>query len=92
MGWSMLKERGGESSRLMHLVKEAKESLEEICELVEEMDGSEYGERESYGSRGGSYGMRRDDTMGMRRAYRVVQDDDDEWGERRRRDSRGRYM
>lgn len=81
----MLKERGGDPSRLMHLVKEAKESLEEICELVEEMDSSEYGERESYG-------MRRDDSMGMRRGYRVVQDDDDDFGERRRRNSRGRYM
>lgn len=79
----MLREREGEdTSKLMRLVKGTKEMLEEICEIVEDMDGGEYGER-------GSYGMR-DDSMGMRRGYRVYQDDD-EYGERRRRDSRGRY-
>ena len=30
-------------------------------------------------------------SVGMRRGYRIYQDDD-EYGERRRRDSRGRYM
>ena len=30
-------------------------------------------------------------SVGMRRGYRIYQDDD-EFGERRRRDSRGRYM
>lgn len=80
----MLRERGGEdASKLMRLVKGTKEMLEEICEIVEEMDGGEYGER-------GSYGMRGEDSMGMRRGYRVYQDDD-EYGERRMRDSRGRY-
>lgn len=56
----------------------AKEGMERICELAEEM-ADLYGERRggSYGSRGG-YG-RRDDW-------------DDMYGERRRRDSRGRYM
>lgn len=50
----------------------AKEGLERVCELAEEM-------REQYGGRGG-YG-RRDHEMW-----------DEEYGERRRRDSRGRYM
>ena len=81
----MLRERGGEdTSKLMRLVKVTKEMLEEICEIVEDMDGGEYGERGSYG--------RRDDQMGMRRGYRVYQDDMEDYGERRRRDSRGRYM
>lgn len=84
MAWTMLRERGSEDvSKLMRLVKGTKEMLEEICDIVEEMDGGEYGER-------GSYGMRDGDSMGMRRGYRVYQDDD-EYGERRMRDSRGRY-
>lgn len=88
----MLRERGGEdTSKLMRLVKGTKEMLEEICEIVEDMDGGEYGERGSYGRRGDSMEMR-EDQMGMRRGYRVYQDDMDDYGERRRRDSRGRYM
>lgn len=88
----MLRERGGEdTSKLMRLLKGTKEMLEEICEIVEDMDGGEYGERGSYGRRGDSMGMR-DDQMGMRRGYRVYQDDMEDYGERRRRDSRGRYM
>jgi hypothetical protein len=57
------------------------------------------GEHE-YGQRGGSYGSRYDDEemrMGMRgrMGYREMDDDDEDFGERRgrrRRDSRGRYM
>lgn len=51
----------------------AKEGLERVCELAEEM-------RHEYGGRG-SYGRREE-----------WDDDDMRYGERRRRDSRGRYM
>ena len=54
----------------------AKEGLERVCDLAEEMR-EQYGQR--YGMRG-SYGRRED------------WDDDDMYGDRRRRDSRGRYM
>lgn len=76
-----------EPSRLLHTVKEAKHKLEEICEMVEEMDGESFGKRDSYGDG-------RSSSMGMRRGYRIYQDDDEDdgYGERRRRDSRGRYM
>lgn len=59
----------------------AKEGMERICELAEEM-ADLYGERGNYGDR---YGMRGD--YGRR-----DWDDDDMYGERRRRDSRGRFM
>ena len=60
------------------------EGLECMRELAEEMK-EQYGERRgSYGSRGG-YGMRGD--YGRR-----DWEEDDMYGERRRRDSRGRYM
>lgn len=50
----------------------AKEGLERVCELAEEM-------ADQYGGRGG-YGRRHEDW-----------EDDDMYGERRMRDSRGRY-
>lgn len=82
----MLRERGGDTSEMMHLVKEAKKNLEDLCEMMEEMDGDSMGQRGGYGMRGG-------DSMGQRRGYRIYQDDDmEDYGERRRRDSRGRYM
>lgn len=62
----------------------AKEGLERVCELADEM-------REQYGERRGYYGSRGD--YGMRSRYGMRDDwDEMEYGERRRRDSRGRYM
>ena len=69
-----------------------------ICEQF----GGEYGQRDgSYGNRygGGDMGYRNDDEemrMGMRgrMGYREMDDDDEDFGERRgrrRRDSMGRY-
>lgn len=59
----------------------AKEGMERICELAEEMM-EQYGERRGgYGSRGrGGYGNRED-----------WEEMDEMYGERRRRDSMGRY-
>lgn len=68
------------------------EGLECMRELAEEMK-EQYGERRggSYGSRGG-YGMRGRGGYGNRYGERDDWDDDDMYGERRRRDSRGRYI
>lgn len=67
----------------------AKEGLERVCELAEEMR-EQYGERRSYGSYGsrGGYGRRGD----YSRRDDEMWDDDEMYGMRRRRDSRGRYM
>jgi hypothetical protein len=77
----------------------AKEGMERICELAEEMAdlygerrGGSYGSWPSYGSRGG-YGMR--GGYGGRGGYGEREEmdyDDMMMGERRRRDSRGRFM
>lgn len=47
MGWTELRERsaGEGMTRVKALLKETKENLEELCEMVEEMGGS-YGERD----------------------------------------------
>lgn len=72
----------------------AQEGFDRVCELAEEMK-DQYGERRGYGYRGG-YGNR--GNYGMRGGYGNRYGDRDEWdddmmyGERRRRDSRGRYM
>ena len=78
MGLIHIMERGGDDYReYKKAVKMAKEAIETICELTEDME-EQYGERRS-GShmRGGS-------------SYRSGEWD--EMGERRYRDSRGRYM
>jgi len=90
MSYRVISFRGrSESHEFDEALEMAKEGMERICELAEEMR-EQYGERRSYGSYGsrGGYGRRgdygrRDDEMW---------DDDDMYGERRRRDSRGRYM
>lgn len=73
MGWTMMRERGGsESSReLKRAVMMAKEGIERICDLAEEME-EQYGERGSYGLRGYGerYGERYDDYGERRRDSR----------------------
>lgn len=90
MAWTEIRERHSEMGmgKIRELLAETKENLEMLCEMVEEMEGDDYGERGGqYGQSGGDGGS----SVGMRRRYRIYQDDD-EYGERRRRDSRGRYM
>lgn len=89
MAWTEIRERHSEMGmgKIRELLAETKENLEMLCEMVEEMEGDDYGERGGYVNRGGDGGS----SVGMRRGYRIYQDDD-EYGERRRRDSRGRYM
>ena len=89
MAWTEIRERHSEMGmgKVKELLAETKENLEMLCEMVEEMEGDDYGERGGYVNRGGDGGA----SVGMRRGYRIYQDDD-EYGERRRRDSRGRYM
>lgn len=89
MAWTEIRERHSETGmgKVRELLAETKENLEMLCEMVEEMEGDDYGERGGYVNRGGDGGS----SVGMRRGYRIYQDDD-EYGERRRRDSRGRYM
>lgn len=59
MGWTELRERsaGEGMTRVKALLKETKENLEELCEMVDEMGGS-YGERGMYGDRDDNYGER----------------------------------
>ncbi len=89
MAWTEIRERHSEMGmgKVKELLAETKENLEILCEMVEEMEGDDYGQRGGYVNRGGDGGS----SVGMRRGYRIYQDDD-EYGERRRRDSRGRYM
>jgi len=89
MAWTEIRERHSEMGmgKVKELLAETKENLEMLCEMVEEMEGDDYGERGGYVNRRGDGGS----SVGMRRGYRIYQDDD-EYGERRRRDSRGRYM
>lgn len=85
MGIIHIKERGGdEEYRFKKALKKAKEAIEEICELSDEME-EQFSER-GYGERG--YGERRG-------GYRSRGFDSRDWDgmeERRGRDSRGRYM
>ena len=75
MGMLHIFERGGDDLReYKRAVKMAKEAVDTICELTEEME-DKFSERGYYGARDRS--MRRDEIG--------------EWGERRGRDSMGRY-
>ena len=80
MGYRIISMRDGRYGRksdtdeFYEAMDMAKEGLERVCELAEEM-------REQYGGRGG-YGRRGHEGW----------EDDDMYGERRRRDSRGRYI
>lgn len=89
MGYAVYNLRGGNYGRksgemeFEEAAQMVEEGLECMRELAEEMK-EQYGERRgSYGSRGG-YGMRGD--------YGRRDWEDDMYGERRRRDSRGRFM
>lgn len=107
MGYAIYNLRGGsgsygrkssETKEFYEAMEMAKEGLERVCDLAMEMSeeygerGGGYGRRGGYGSRsnyrgrGGSYGSR----YGEREEWEDEMDGD--WGERRRRDSRGRYM
>ena len=89
MAWTEIRERHSEMEmgKVKEILAETKENLEMLCEMVEEMEGDDYGERGGYVNRRGDGGS----SGGMRRRSRIYQDED-EYGERRRRDSRGRYM
>lgn len=82
MSYRVISFRGrSESHEFDEALEMAKEGMARVCELAEEMR-DRYGERGNYGDR---YGMRGD--YGRR-----DWDDEDMYGERRRRDSRGRYI
>ena len=79
MGMLQIFESGGDDlNEFKKAVKMAKEAVDMICELTDEME-DKYSERGGYGER---YGER---SRSMRR------DEIGEWGERRGRDSMGRY-
>lgn len=81
MSYRVISFRGrSESREFDEALEMAKEGMARVCELAEEMR-DRYGERGNYGDR---YGMRGD--YGRR-----DWEDDDMYGERRMRDSRGRY-
>lgn len=79
---------GSEADEFFEAAEMARKSVARMHDLAEEME-HRYGER-YYGMRHDGYGMREHypeyDHYGMRH------EDWDEYGERRRRDSRGRYM
>lgn len=75
MAWTEIRERHSEMG--MGKIKELLAEIKENLEMLCEIVEEMEGD-------GGS-------SVGMRRGYRIYQDDD-EFGERRRRDSRGRYM
>lgn len=84
MGYRVLSMRGdrydgrSEADEFFHAAEKAREAVAKMHELACEME-DRYGER--YGMRSDRYGMRdRDDW------------EEEMYGERRRRDSRGRYM
>lgn len=85
MGYRVISMRDGnygrksDSDEFYEAMDMAKEGLERVCELAEEMR-EQYGGRGSYGNRG-RYGDRE-----------MLDEMDGDWNERRRRDSRGRYM
>jgi len=81
MSYRVISFRGrSESHEFDEALEMAKEGMARVCELAEEMR-DRYGDRENYGDR-----------YGMRGGYgRRDWDDDDMYGERRRRDSMGRY-
>jgi len=82
MSYRVISFRGrSESHEFDEALEMAKEGMARVCELAEEMR-DRYGERGNYGDR---YGMRGD--YGRR-----DWDDDDMYGERRRRDRMGRFM
>ena len=92
MGYAIYNLRGGNYGR-----KSGEMEFEEAAQMVEEglecMRELAQDMKEQYGMRrGGSYGSR--GGYGMRGGYgrREDWDDDDMYGDRRRRDSRGRYM
>lgn len=81
MGLIHIFERGGDDAKQFdQAMKMAKAGLMEACEIWEDMK-AELSERGEYGERG-AYGER---SRSMRR------DEIGEWGERRGRDSMGRY-
>lgn len=80
MSYRVISFRGrSESREFDEALDMAKEGMARVCELAEEMR-DRYGERGNYGDR---YGMRGD--------YDRRDWEDDMYGERRRRDSMGRY-
>ena len=68
-----------EADEFFHAAEKARESIEKMHDLAREME-DRYGER-YFGERGGYYGGHEPEMW-----------EDDMYGERRRRDSRGRYM
>jgi len=93
MGYAVYNLRGGNYGRksgemefeeAAQMVEEGLECMRELAEDMKEQYGMRRGG--SYGSRGG-YGMR--NGYGRRDDWDEM---DDMYGERRRRDSRGRYM
>jgi hypothetical protein len=85
MGYQIYSLKGGhhreesEADEFFEAAEKARRAVEKMHDLASEME-HRYGER-YYGMRGDRYGMRDHEMW-----------DDDMYGERRRRDSRGRYM
>ena len=103
MGYTMIEVSESKVSKMSEYAEDALHAMGRLMSCLSSLEGG-YGERSEgrYGNRygGGDIGYRHEDEemrMGMRgrsMGYRVMEDDDEDFGERRgrrRRDSMGRY-
>lgn len=103
MGYTMIEVSESKVSKMSEYAEDALHAMGRLMSCLSSLEGG-YGERSEgrYGNRygGGDIGYRHEDEemrMGMRgrsMGYREMEDDDEDFGERRgrrRRDSMGRY-
>jgi hypothetical protein len=103
MGYTMIEVSESKVSKMSEYAEDALHAMGRLMSCISSLEGG-YGERSEgrYGNRygGGDIGYRHEDEemrMGMRgrsMGYREMEDDDEDFGERRgrrRRDSMGRY-
>lgn len=103
MGYTMIEVSESKVSKMSEYAEDALHAMGRLMSCISSLENGGYGERSEgrYGNRygGGDMGYRNDDEemrMGMRgrMGYREMDDDDEDFGERRgrrRRDSMGRY-
>lgn len=101
MGYTMIEVSESKVSKMSEYAEDALHAMGRLMSCISSLENGGYGERSEgrYGNRygGGDMGYRHDDDemrMRGRMGYREMDDDDEDFGERRgrrRRDSMGRY-